>query len=231
MRPVLGSRVTSMVASICALELVLVAIGCAGGDRPASSASGADRSTAEDGATEEASGVPLAEPAPDLAQQCLAAARSLGFAVPCPTRLPLVAGEPVDCSGNCIGIAGERGKEVRGFFLNVEGYDANPGAPDTVRHLIVQADEAQDAPPSPCNEGVPAGAMEADGPEVALLECPPDSPQARANIRHGEGAHIEHLLAYWDSHGVRYVVSVHGTTVANRPLLEKLVSSIELVGP
>lgn len=90
MRPVLESRVISRVASLCALELVLVAMGCAGGDRPASSVS-AERSTAEDGATEEASDVPLAEPAPDLAQQCLAAARSLGFAVPCPTRLPLVA--------------------------------------------------------------------------------------------------------------------------------------------
>jgi hypothetical protein len=73
--------------------------------------------------------------------------------------------------------------------------------------------------------------MEADGHEVAVLECPPDSPEAQDNIRHGEGAHIEHLLAYWDRQGIRYVVSVHGTTVANRPLLEKLVSSIEFIGP
>jgi hypothetical protein len=121
--------------------------------------------------------------------------------------------------------------EVRLFFLNVEGYDANAGAPETVRHLIVEAQRAQDAPPSPCYEGVPAGALEANGQDIAVLECPPDSPQAQANIRHGEGAHIEHLLAYWDSDGVRYVVSVHGTTVGNRALLEHLISSIEIIRP
>jgi hypothetical protein len=225
---VLGRRMTSLVVSVCAL-VVLVAVACADRDSPAKSDPG--RSTATDGATEEVAGVPLAEPAPGLAQQCRSAARSLGFAVPCPTRLPLVAGEPVDCSGDCIGLAGERGVEVRVFFLNIEGYDANAGAPETVRHLIVEAQRAQDAPPSPCYEGVPAGALEANGQQVALLECPPDSPQARANIRHGEGAHIQHLLAYWDNHGIRYVVSVHRTTAGDRPLLERLVSSIELIGP
>jgi hypothetical protein len=221
---------TSLVASVCAL-VVLTGVACADGDSPASSKSDPGRSTATDGATEDVTGVPLAEPAPGLAQQCRSAARSLGFAVPCPTKLPLVAGEPVDCSGDCVGLAGERGAEVRGFFLNVEGYDAKAGAPETVRHLIVEAQNAQDAPPSPCYEGVPAGALETNGQEVALLECPPDSPQARANIRHGEGAHIEHLLAYWDSHGIRYVASVHRTTAGDRALLERLVSSIELIGP
>ncbi len=228
---VLGRRITSLVVNMCVL-VVLVAVACADGDSPASPKSDPGRSTAPEGATEEVSGVPLADPAPGLAQQCWSAARSLGFAVPCPTRLPLVVGEPVDCSGDCIGLAGERGVEVRVFFLNVEGYDANAGAPETIRHLIVEAQRAQDAPPRPCFEGVPAGALQASGREVALLQCPPDSPQARANIRHGEGAHVEHLLAYWDSHGIRYVVSVHRTTAGDRPLLlERLVSSIELIGP
>jgi hypothetical protein len=106
--------------------------------------------------------LPLAEPAPGLAQQCEGAASSLGFAVPCPTRLPLIDGEPADCSGSCIGLAGEKGAEVRSFFLNIEGYDANADAPGTVRHLIVEAQKVQDAPPSPCYEGVPVGALEAD---------------------------------------------------------------------
>jgi hypothetical protein len=227
---VLGRRVTSPVVSICAL-VVFVAVACADGDGPASPKSDLGTSTATDDVTGEVSGVPLAEPAPGLAQQCRSAARSLGFAVPCPTRLPLVAGEPVDCSGDCIGLAGERGVEVRVFVLNVEGYDANADAPGTVRHLIVEAQRAEGAPPRPCYEGVPAGALQANGREVALLECPPDSPQARANIRHGEGAHIEHVLAYWDNHGIRYAVSVHRTTAGDGRLLERLVSSIELVGP
>jgi hypothetical protein len=223
--------VTWLVDSGCVLVLVLVIAGCADSDSPAASRSGPARRIAEDGVIEEVSGVPLAEPAPGLAHQCEGAASSLGFAVPCPTRLPLIAGEPVDCSGSCIGLAGEKGAEVRGFFLNVEGYDANADAPGTVRHLIVEAQKVQDAPPSPCYKGVPVGALEAKGQEVALLDCPPDSPQAQANIRHGEGAHIEHLLAYWDSDGVRYVVSVHGTTVGNRALLEHLISSIEIIRP
>jgi hypothetical protein len=175
--------------------------------------------------------VALTKPAPGLAHQCRDAAKSLGFAVPCPTRLPLVGGKPVDCAGSCIAIAGGEDTEARIFFLNVEGYDANESAPEAVRHLIVEARKAPDAPPNPCYGGFPAGAVRANGQDVAVLECPPDSPQAQANIRHGEGAHIEHLLAYWDADGVRYVVSVHRTAVGTRVLLEHLVSTIELVGP
>jgi len=46
----------------------------------------------------------------------------------------------------------------------------------------------------------------------------------QASIRHGEGAHAEHLLGYWDGRGVRSAVSVHRTTDRSSALLERLVS-------
>jgi hypothetical protein len=118
-----------------------------------------------------------------------------------------------------------------GLLPQRRGYDANAGALETVRHLIVEAQRAEGAPPGPFHEGVPAGVLQAHGRQVAVLECPPDSPQARATIRHGEGAHVEHLLAYWDSQGIRYVVSVHRTTAGDGRLLKRLISAIELIGP
>ena len=183
------------------------------------------------GAADVVGGVSLAEPGAGFAQQCQDAATSLGIAVPCPTRLPLIAGQAVRCSGSCVGIAGGDETEARAFVLNVEGYDGIAGSPETVRHLVIEARKAQEAPPSPCYEGVPAGTLMANGQEVALLGCPQSSPEAEANMRHGEGIHAEHLLGYWDDHEVRYAVSVHGATDANRALLEQLVSSIELVEP
>jgi hypothetical protein len=99
------------------------------------------------------------------------------------------------------------------------------------RHLTIEAFKAEEAPPSPCYEGVPAGTLDANGLEVVLLECPPSSEASQASIRHGEGVHAEHLLGYWDSRGVHYAVSVHRTPDRRSTLLERVVSSIEIVGP
>jgi hypothetical protein len=210
--------------------VVTLAAGCADGDGPAVSRSEPGRSTASDGATEPVAEVPLDEPAPGFARQCAEAARSLGFAVPCPTRLPLVNGHRAGCPESCLGAVGEHGT-VRIFVLDVAGYDDSDSAPETVRHLTVNAFKVDEAPPSPCYEGVPTGTLDANGHEVALLACPPSSEASEASIRHGEGVHAEHLLGYWDSSGVRYTVSVHRTPDHRSTLLERLVSSIELVGP
>jgi hypothetical protein len=50
-------------------------------------------------------------------------------------------------------------------------------------------------------------------------------------IRHGEGAHAGHALGYWDLGGVRYVVSVHGTSDSSRQLIETLIAEVDLVDP
>jgi hypothetical protein len=219
-----------MVAGACAAVLAL-AQACTGDRRPDSSPPDRDQSATDDIAIEEVGGVPLTAPADGFARQCQDAAVALGFAVPCPTRLPLVSGERVGCSGTCVGRVGER-SDVDVFVLDVAGYDDDVvGTPGIVRHLAVDAFKADDAPPSPCYEGVASGTLDADGVEVALLHCPPSSAASEANTRHGEGIHAGHLLGYWDSNGVRYAVSVHGVTDDSSALLERLVSSVELVAP
>jgi hypothetical protein len=218
-----------MVAGACAAVLTLVQA-CTGDRRPDSSPPDRVQAATDDIAIEEVGGVPLTTPADGFARQCEDAAVALGFAVPCPTRLPLVSGERVRCSGTCVGRVGE-GSEVDVFVLDVAGYDDVAGAPEIVRHLAVEAFKADEAPPSPCYEGVAAGTLDADGVEVALLDCPPSSAASEAIVRHGEGIHAGHLLGYWDSNGVRYAVSVHGVTDESSALLERLVSSVELVAP
>ena len=213
------------------LVVLTLAQGCTDDRPPEASRSEPDQSAASDRAIEEVSGVPLAEPAAGFEQQCQEAASSLGFAVPCPTTLPLVGDDPVSCSATCVGTVGEA-SEVRIFGLDVAGYDDIAGAPEAVRHLAVEAFKVDEAPVSPCYEGVPAGTVDVDGLEIVLLDCPPSSAASEASNRHGEGIHADHVLGYWDSRGIRYIVSVHrapdGSAVL---LLERLVSSIELVSP
>jgi hypothetical protein len=196
----------------CVLVSVAIAVGCDDDDsqKPATST------------------VPLTASAPGLRRQCENAAASLGFAVPCPTKVPLLAGKPADCSGSCVAMAGGGETLDMIFFLNVEGYDSGE-ASETVRHLIVEGRRVERAPPSPCYGGVPDRTFTVNGGEVTLLECPPATPEAEARIMHGEGAHTEHLLVYWDEGGVRNVVSVHGSTKPNRSLLRRVVSSIEII--
>jgi hypothetical protein len=201
-----------------ALALVVMAsVACSAGE----DASGEAPST---------STVRLTSPLPGFRRQCEDAAASLGFAVPCPKRLPLVSGNPIDCSGPCVATAGGGETLDRIFFLNVQGYDSKESS-ETIRHLIVEARRIERAPPSPCYEGVPAGDLRTNGREVAVLDCPPSSPGAQRAIMHGEGAHAGHLLGYWDEGGVRYVVSVHGSTKPHRRLVRQLVSSIEIIEP
>jgi hypothetical protein len=200
------------------LASLALAGACDGGDRDASDGRRATRVAA--------AGVPLAQPATGFRRECEDAASSLGFAVPCPTKLPLVGGKPVDCSDTCV-VTGGNDKI---FFLNIEGYDAAPSS-QAVRHMIVEAREVDRAPPSPCAGGTPTGRTTIVGREVALLDCPPRTAELERQIMHAEGAHTEHILGYWDEKGVREVVSVHGATEANTLLLRQVVASIEIVQP
>jgi hypothetical protein len=219
---------TAMAATTSALAVILLN-GCSRNDRPPTADDDRPRS---DIATDVIGGVPLAQPAAELARQCRDAAARLRFAVPCPTTLPLVAGDRPSCPASCVATAaaGET-EEAHIYFLNLDSYDTEPGAPQAVRHLIIGARKEQDAPPTPCYDGTPAGDLDLNATQVALLDCPPSSPEAEANNRHGQGAHAEHVLGYWDTEGVRYTVSVHGTTDDSRALLEHLIASIELVEP
>jgi hypothetical protein len=143
-------------------------------------------------------------------------------------QVPLIKGKRVDCSGPCVVMAGGGETLDRIFFLNVDGYDAAPSSPP-VHHMIIEARKVDRAPPSPCAGGAPAGTVVVKGREVTVLDCPPRTPEVDRQIMHGEGAHVEHVLGYWDENGIRYVVSVHGATDSNKSLLAQVIASIEIV--
>ena len=97
--------------------------------------------------------------------------------------------------------------------------------------MIVEARGLDRVPPSPCAGGAPAGTIEVFGRAVAVLHCPPLTTEVARQVTHGEGAHAEHVLGYWDEKGVRFVVSVHGATEANTSLLRAVIASIKIVQP
>jgi hypothetical protein len=162
-----------------------------------------------------------------LPLRCQRAADALGFTVPCPGELPTAAMESVDC---CVAASGGDVTLDQIFWINLEGYD--PATPSPVQHLIVEARRIERAPPRPCFDGEPAGSVPAGDLDLTLLECPTTRTlEAQAEIRHGEGAHSEHLLGHWDESGVRYVVSVHGHSAEAEQLVVDVAASIELVAP
>src|SRR4029078_11862184 len=119
----------------------------------------------------------LVSPPPAFRQQCEDAATSLGYAVPCPRRVPLIGGQPIDCSGDCIAALGGDETFDTIFFLNVEEYDSDDSA--AVRHLIIEARKIERAPSNPCYDGVPAGGFDTNGRMLALLDCPPSTPKSQ----------------------------------------------------
>ena len=172
------------------------------------------------------------EPAPaSLHSSCVQAAAHLGFPVPCPSLVPAVAGVPATCTRSCIGTAGGDETLHELFFYDVAEFDGGERL-GPVRHLAIEARRLVDAPPVACFGGAPSG--EIDDGAVRLLACPGRdelSAESAAMIRHGEGAHTGHALGYWDVGGVRYVVSVHGTSDSSRQLVETLIAEVDLVDP
>jgi len=163
-----------------------------------------------------------------MTTDCTQAAVELGFAVPCLSEVPRVAGEPATCLDHCVGSAGGGETLHPLFFLDVADFDG-PDDLGPIRHLTIEARRVADAPPVPCYEGVPL--EQSVLPDTTVLACPESSPESQANNRHGEAAHAGHLLAAWDADGVRFVVSVHGRSAANLELLEAVLQAIQVVKP
>lgn len=176
----------------------------------------------------EATRVSLVPSAPALHAQCVDAARVLGFPVPCPERVPTVHGAAAMCPTTYVPSAGDPI-----FFCDIGGFDvpANYRGVDDrpLGHLIIEASRAADSPARPCFDGVATGSAVAGPWHVRLFECPGPSLRAEREIRHGEGAHVHHVLAQWWSGGISYVASAHGHTHTNRDLLMTMVRSIRLV--
>lgn len=120
------------------------------------------------------------------------------------------------------------------FFLNAEEFGAPLNYVGTGRgagHLIIEARREADSPPRPCFDGELVEEQRIAGRPVAIYECPGSSERLEREIRHGEGAHVDHLLYAWSQNGIDYAASAHGHARANRELLARIVRSIQLVEP
>jgi hypothetical protein len=217
-----------------AAGLVIGMAACAGSDNPSSTAPSTTSASAA--TTASAADIGAVAPAAELVQQCADAAAELQFAVPCPALLPTIDGRATSCSERppgtaplppCVAQAGGDETLDTIFFLNVEDYDGS----SEDRHLVIEARRVERAPPTPCYGGEPQPDVITRHRSLAMLRCGGPTPQSEASNRHGQGAHYEHLLGYWDEGGVRYVVSVHRGGDAERQLLEAVADSIQLVSP
>jgi hypothetical protein len=169
----------------------------------------------------------LSDAPAEVHAMCEEAARQLGFAVPCPTKVPTRGGEPVVCKLPC-GKLSAGGHPL--FFMEFVGFDAPTGI-NSRDHIIIEGRSLDEAPQEPCVEG--RRVADLDAPPATVFDCPEAPSLAAANhIAHGEGAQIGHLLASWEVDDIRYAVSIHGgDSNAAREALRQLRSYIALVAP
>ena len=78
------------------------------------------------------------------------------------------------------------------FFLDIDEYDG----PASVHHLVVEARRLDRAPSAPCFDGQPQAELVAGSRTLAVLSCGARTAEAAIQVRHGEGAHYEHVLGY-----------------------------------
>jgi hypothetical protein len=171
-----------------------------------------------------------------LRVECLTAARSVGFAVPCPTRVPTRQGRPLDCSPLpvpspfplCVGLSHDFFIEWTGFDVPKDfvGVDGRPAG-----HVIIHAAPMRDDPAVPCIDATRVSAVTVEASSAVVYHCPPDSPRIERLARHGEGAYAGHLTLVWREHGIVYLVSSHGYGTASESLLIRLARAVDLVAP
>jgi hypothetical protein len=171
----------------------------------------------------EVEGVRLAPAGPALLASCRRAAGRLGFAVPCPTLLPLPASGPApaavcdagDCRGNL-------------YWFGMEGYvvpSGFTGAPGNLGALSVLASS---------DPRVAAG-VERWCPDQRRLPAVPalgGRPPVLGTCPAGfQGWATESLLLRWSGQGTYVAVGLRGASEANRRLLVRLAESLRLVRP
>jgi hypothetical protein len=185
----------------------------------------------------------------DLKLQCEAAARDLGFDVPCPSTLPTPGFgiDPPSC-----GIAYETAPRScvyeDSFVLNYQSFEAPPGYSQLRdithgTHLFVAA--------------LPTGRMRSlFTNRYGFLFCPGSFQQGRlltsgeTVVQHvravyvdcgdasagsffGLGLNAGHVVLMWslDNRSITYLVSLHGQTDVNRQLARYIADSMEYVAP
>jgi hypothetical protein len=190
---------------------------------PATTATTAQPRSAAPAGSVEVEGVRLAPAGTALLTSCRRAADRLGFAVPCPTLLPLPASGPAP-SGVCE--AGECGNKL--YWFGMEGYlvpSGFTGAPGSLGALSVLASD---------DPRVAAG-MERWCPDQRRLPATPalgGRPPVLGTCPAGfQGWATESLLLRWSRQGTYVTLGLRGASEANRRLLVRLAESLRLVPP
>jgi len=172
-------------------------------------------------------GVRLVSPPDWMNRYCLKAARSLGYAVLCPTKVPQRPDmtpcrgrapknelwDPRDCHQYVLD----------GLFTGPSSYRGPFG--NSVGHLALWTVRKGSDFDTSGLFGCPGGGIRRGDATVAAFKgtwwfCPHRS----ANLQSG------HIAFQWLRHGLKYGVSVHRNTATNRRLVESLVQSVRLVG-
>lgn len=130
----------------------------------------------------------------------------------------------------CVGLAGAPPYPI--FFFELAGFDVGPSYRGVdgkaMGHVLLSATALRDAPAHPCI-GKVTGGFSISQRRITEYRCSDNALAVQRRARHGEGAHLGHLLLEWKQGGVDYAVSAHGYTSVNLALLRRLVASITLV--
>jgi hypothetical protein len=133
-----------------------------------------------------AKNVPVAPALPQVATQCVRAANVLGYLVPCPERVPVRQGVPMDCTP-CTGPSGEAGAV---FSIDYSGFDVPRGYVGLegrrLGHAIIEAYRHDNSPPLPCFDAVSIGREVINAWAVTEYRCPYVTGIPQAVITHGE---------------------------------------------
>jgi hypothetical protein len=161
------------------------------------------------------------EPTPsDLTVMCREAAMQLGYAVPCPTRLPAPSSSARCLADGC--------RFAGGFVMEVRGFPVPPGWCDGCdAHLVLAAAPAgaRTAAPLVTCDGLP-GSAAPEQPATRFERCP-DGPPWVPNA--GGLPHEEHTLTRWRRGGIDYAISVEGFNPTHADVLRQLAHDLDYV--
>lgn len=171
----------------------------------------------------EVEGVRLAPAGPALLASCRRAAGRLGFAVPCPTLLPLPASGPAPAA---VCEAGDCRDNL--YWFGMEGYVVPSGFTGAPGHLGALSVLASSDP------RIAAG-VERWCPDQRRLPAVPalgGRPPVLGTCPAGfQGWATESLLLRWSRGGTYVTFGLRGASEANRRLLLRLAESLRLVPP
>jgi hypothetical protein len=174
-------------------------------------------------------GVAFTDAPSELEHQCQTTATSLGFAIPCPSKLPVGAQPTVFVGGNCPGrsvwVGPGYSAESPYAFASIQWPD-----PKRTGHVVFVGAPTEMSASAIIYSRLPsseAGALQSKGHTAVqgvpadLFAVPDDSATAFGS----------HLVVVWTLNGHTYALGFHGTDDDARQLDNAVTSSLRMVQP